>query len=805
MRMRGTVRSLALGVTCATLTAAPVVVLSCDNKKAAPGSPGNSSVWNYAGKTGIGTSYEEYTDKLYENGGASGIISKVWFSITKGIVTETAYGMIHEAQIKDLQFLIVGEGFVDEEKTGTDSRIEYLYRDQEGRPLSLAYRIINTDRQGKYRIEKHVFTDPERNTLFMRTSFRANEDNITPYLIINPHMHNTGSKDVAMVASDGLYAYEANETFMAVHSTARYTKTSAGYVGASDGLTDLKEDGRMDWTYTTTNTQETGNVALTAEFPVLNTESRVFDIAIGFGKSLQEAKDQASGSLDEGYQSVLDKYNGKGEATGWEDYLTSLSNLPNMIANATDGGKLLHASALVLKAQEDKTYPGALIASLSIPWGETASAENSATGYRAVWPRDFYQCAMALLALGDTETPLVSFEYLQQVQVTTETAENRGATGWFLQKTHVNGTLEWISVQLDQTAMPVMLGWKLWKAGVLSDEAMASWYNTMLKGAADFLANGGKVAIRDNEVMIEPPMTQQERWEEQWGYSPSTTAAVITALVAAADIAEKVAGDQKSAASYLEAADAYEQNIENYMFTNTGPYNTGSNNGKYFIRITQNTDPDDGGLLDSRNGRPSLDERKILDAGFLELVRYGVRPADDPDILESLSELDDESREENLRVKYTFTASDGIQYPGWRRYGNDGYGENEEDGTNWGGDRENQRGRVWPFLTGERGHFEMELAKARNQGNLSAGDASRIRNTYVRAMENFANEGLMLSEQVWDGVGTNSTHNFTIGEGTNSATPLAWTHAEYTKLLKSLTDQNTWDSYPIVRDRYWRK
>ncbi len=782
-----------------------VVILSCDNKNVAPGAPGNSSVWSYAGKAGIGTSYEEYTDKQYKDGGASGTISKVWFSVTKGIITETAYGMIHEAQIKDLQFLIVGEAFVDDEKTGTDSKIEYLYQDQEGRPLSLAYRIINTDKEGKYEIEKHVLTDPERNTLFIRTSFKANEDNITPYLIINPHMNNTGSKDVAMVTPDGLYAYEANETFMAVHSTSGYTKTSAGYVGISDGLTDLKADGRMDWAYTITDTQKTGNVALTAEFPVLNSESRVFDIAIGFGKSLQEANDQASGSLEEGYRSVLDKYNGKGEAIGWEDYLASLSNLPSMIANATDGGKLLHASALVLKAQEDKTYPGALIASLSIPWGETASAENSTTGYRAVWPRDFYQCAMALLALGDTETPLVSFEYLQQVQVTTETAENKGATGWFLQKTHVNGTLEWISVQLDQTAMPVMLGWKLWKDGVLSDEAMASWYNKTLKPAADFLVNGGEVAIRENEATIVPPTTQQERWEEQLGYSPSTTAAVITALVAAADIAEKIAGDQKSAASYLEAADTYEQNIENYMFTTTGPYNSGNNDGKYFIRITQNTDPDDGGPLPSRNGRPSLDERKILDAGFLELVRYGVRSADDPYILESLSELDDESREENLRVKYTFTAPDGVQYPGWRRYGNDGYGENEKDGTNWGGNIQNQRGRVWPFLTGERGHFEMELAKARNQGNLSASDASRIRNTYVKAMEYFANEGLMLPEQVWDGVGTNSRHNFTIGQGTNSATPLAWTHAEYTKLLKSLTDQNTWDSYPIVRDRYWKK
>ena len=73
---------------------------------------------------------------------------------------------------------------------------------------------------------------------------------------------------------------------------------------------------------------------------------------------------------------------------------------------------------------------------------------------------------------------------------------------------------------------------------------------------------------------------------------------------------------------------------------------------------------------------------------------------------------------------------------------------------------------------------------------------------YVRAMEYFANESFMLPEQVWDGVGDNSTHNYVTGEGTNSATPLAWTHAEYIKLVKSLTDKNIWDSYSIVKARY---
>lgn len=184
----------------------------------------------------------------------------------------------------------------------------------------------------------------------------------------------------------------------------------------------------------------------------------------------------------------------------------------------------------------------------------------------------------------------------------------------------------------------------------------------------------------------------------------------------------------------------------------------------------------------------------MLDAGFLELVRYGVRSADDPFIEDTLAELDDTGLSDNLRVKYNFTFG-GNSYPGWRRYGNDGYGERTGNGSNYIGSASDQRGRVWPFFTGERGHYELEAAKANNGGAISDTGVAALRDTYVRAMEHFANEGLMLPEQVWDRVGNNNTHTYPTGEGTNSATPLAWTHAEYVKLVKSLTDKATWDSY----------
>jgi glucoamylase len=286
------------------------------------------------------------------------------------------------------------------------------------------------------------------------------------------------------------------------------------------------KDGVMDWTYDYTNQNQPGNVAMMAQLPTLNQgQTSTFNLVVGFGSSYAQATAQADASLSEGYDSLLAKYNGKGNAVGWEDYLASLSNMPAMIANTGDKGKQLYASAFTLKTMEDKENAGALIASLSVPWGDTVNADGFATGYRAVWPRDFYQAAMALLALGDKETPLAAFKYLPKVQVKSNTPGNSGSTGWFLQKTHVDGELEWVGVQMDQTAMPIMLGWKLWKAGILSDSQISNWYPTMLKPAAEFLANGGQVNIsintssgyQSNQRQINPPQTHQERWEEQSG------------------------------------------------------------------------------------------------------------------------------------------------------------------------------------------------------------------------------------------------------------------------------------------------
>jgi glucoamylase len=777
----------------------------------APGAPGTPSVWAYSGKTGIGTAYEPYVQGKYQDT-AENAVSKVWFSVAQGILTETMFGLIHNAQLKELQFIITGNGFVDTEKDNTVSTIEYLHQDAQGRPLSLAYKIVNKDIEGKYQIEKHIFTDPDRDSLMMKVIFTAFEAGITPHLYANPHIDNAGDNDMASVEGQYLIASTAakDSSVMTIKSSLDFVKASVGFVGESDGLSDLKDNGKLDNSYHSTG-DVVGNVALTAQYPSIEVgKSLSFELAIGFGSNKATSLANAQDTLNTGYQAVLSGYLGDDKHLGWKDYLASLAPLNAMSHNTTDQGKLLYASALVLKAQEDKTHSGALIASLSNPWGDTVAAKIPSTGYKAVWPRDFYQCAMAFLAMGDTQTPKVAFEYLKKVQVQQNTAGFTGAPGWFLQKTHVDGEIEWVGVQLDQTAMPIMLGWKLWQAGVFTDEEIITWYHAMLKPAAEFLITGGKVKLDWNDTQITPPSTQQERWEEQPGFSPSTTAAMIAGLVSAHELA-KLAND-KDATRYLEAAKKLEAQLESTMVTQTGlltptdSINSSAQDASqnqikpapYYVRISPKGDPNSNDLLLTNNGKPALDQRLILDGGFLELVRYGVRGASDPIIANTIKIVDDTQLEHNLRLKYEFIAKDGSKVPGYRRYGNDGYGEDTSTGFNYAenGNTPEQRGRVWPFFTGERGHFELALAIANKR--LDAGTKASLIKTYVQGMETFANQGLMLPEQVWDGIGNGERYDYQLGEGTNSATPLAWTHAEYVKLVRSMTDEAVWDYYPKI-------
>lgn len=770
----------------------------------APGAPGAASTWAYAGKTGIGTAYEQYLDGQYQDKAATGPVSKVWFSLAQGILTETMSGLIHEAQLREMQLIVAGPGFVDEEKTATTSQIDYLVKDEQGRPLSLAYKVVNQAKNGKYRIEKHYFTDPSNQSMVVRTYFTPLVEGLTVYTYLDPALNNTGSQDRAEVQQGKVTASEGQHSLTLV-TLPTPRAASVGFVGVSDGLTELKSAKGLSQQYQSTG-DTAGNVAALITMPEVKTgQTAEWQQVIGFGSDAASSQKAAENTLSRGLDQVLAEYNGTGEAIGWQDYLASLQELPTLTSQSTDNGKLLYTSAMVLKAQEDKTHAGALIASLSNPWGDNKSADVAQTGYKAVWPRDFYQVAMAMLALGDQTSPQVAFSYLEKVQVKASTPGFSGTAGWFLQKTHVDGQIEWVGVQMDQTAMPIMLGWRLWQAGILTDAQITNWYQRMLKPAAEFLVSGGPVKIDWNDSTIVPPSTQQERWEEQAGYSPSTMAAIISGLVAASEIAAK-AGDAQAQQRFASAADRFAADLEKLTFTTQGQLkNTAQSDGQYYLRINKDVEVNNHDVWELRNGQAQVTESEGVDGGFLELVRYGVRKADHPAIIASLGELDDEQLAETKRVKYTFKFAEHT-VPGWRRYGHDGYGEDTKTGLAYAkGPNESstaeQRGRVWPIFSGERGHFELSRLLLSDKAPSDQAILP-LRQQYVTAMELFANEGLMLPEQVFDGVGNNDVYQFSVGEGTNGATPLAWSHAEYIKLLRSLQDRQVFDRYTPVAKRY---
>ena len=417
---------------------------------------------------------------------------------------------------------------------------------------------------------------------------------------------------------------------------------------------------------------------------------------------------------------------------------------------STDGGRLFDASYKILMAHEDKLNPGALIASLSIPWGE-AKGDEDLGGYHLVWPRDMVNSATGLLAAGNRETPLRALVFL---------AASQREDGSFPQNFWISGDAYWQGLQMDELSFPILLAWRLRSENALSNFDPYP----MVKMAARFMVLHG-------------PITQQDRWEEVGGYSPSTLAANIASLICASCFA-RARGDDSTADFLNDYADFLRCHIEDWTVTSEGTLHPEITN--HFIRINPSKSAEDYVHPDEAqvfiaNRKPGTQTvfpaKDIVDAGFLELVRYGIFAPDDPLILQSLKVVDHVLK---------FDSQFG---PCWRRYNHDGYGQDEDGGpfVHWG------VGRPWPLLTGERAHFELA--------------AGRDVNSYIKTMESFASENGPIPEQIWDGEDLPESFLFS-GKPTGSAMPLAWAHAEYIKLLRSVNDGKVFDLISEVYDRY---
>jgi glucoamylase len=334
--------------------------------------------------------------------------------------------------------------------------------------------------------------------------------------------------------------------------------------------------------------------------------------------------------------------------------------------------------------------------------------------------------------------------------------------GGFAQNFWIDGGPYWRGIQLDEVALPILLAWQLQRESALQN---FDPYPMILKAAAYLIRHG--------------PVTEQERWEEASGYSPSTLASNIAALIGAAWFARE-RGDYAVATMLEEYADFLECHIEAWTVTTEGALVPGIQ--RHYIRILPE-DVDNANPLEDPNSKvlqiknqpagsqDSFSARDIVDAGFLQLARYGIRRPDDPVIVDSLKVID-----AVLKVNTPVG-------PVWRRYNHDGYGQREDGGpfVGWG------KGRAWPLLTGERGHFE-----------LSAG---RDVKPFIRAIEGFASTTGLLPEQVWDEPDRPAAYMI-LGRPTGSAMPLMWAHAEYIKLLRSVSDNRVFDMIPEVAERY---
>jgi glucoamylase len=693
------------------------------------GKPGIEPRWTHSNKEGVGTAYS-----------AS---SHLWFTIWSGIVTEVYYPTVDRPQLRDVQYLITdGNSFFHEEKRDLTLAVERIS------DHALGYRCTNQDPSGRYTIIKDIIGDPHLPCLLQRTRItgknKAFLQSLKLFALCAPHLEIGGAGNNAYIAianGQRILMTQKDNRWMAMAANVPFLRLSCGYVGASDGWTDL-QNFTMDWEF---DKATDGNVALTGEIDWRR--SNEFTLGIAFGNSEHRAVSNLLQSLGTPFDEHLARYQRQWDAT--------VAHLRPLAKSSRDKGNLYNSSYSLLLAHEDKSFAGALIASLAIPWGE-AKGDNDQGGYHLVWTRDMVNSATALLAAGDNATPLRALIYLAVAQ---------HPDGSFAQNFWVNGDAYWNGVQLDETAFPIMLAWRL-----RCEKGLAEFDPTNL------VRNGAAFLIRNG------PVTQQERWEEASGYSPSTLASNIAALICAA-VFLRENGDEEAALFIEEYADYLESNIEAWTLTTAGSLVDGIST--YYMRIL----PEKVGVLNPAEDKESrvlhianhapgevseFPARNVVDGGFLELVRYGIRDPADPNILATLKVID------------TVLKIDTPQGPAWHRYNHDGYGQGHdgEPFTQFG------VGRVWPLLTGERGHYE-----------LAAGNSSE---QHIRTMEGLASKTGLLPEQSWDEPDRPEIFQW-LGQPTGSAMPLMWAHAEYIKLLRSTADGKVYDAIPEVAQRYLGK
>lgn len=741
---------------------------------AASGGPGAESHFDLARKDCLGT--------------ARNTTSKIWYTVANGVLSDVYAPTIDTTNVETMQYVVTdGSSFTDLQTRDTSYTVS---ADATG----MACTVRATSHRGDYRITSTYLTDPQRDTVLVRSSYTpltAAAQSYKLYVRLDATVGgnggggsgNGGADSATVDTSTGSpvpVSVDTNTTtqavnrdyavpsFLALRSSTGFAKASSGFVGTpSDGLTEL------DATHTLApafDSASSGNVEQTAQLKLPAGGAGAFTLALGFGTSQADAVSTAGASLAAPIGGLLAQYE-----SGWRDYDGALRRPSPLQAGLTPAQRATavseyYLSANVVKASEDKTFPGAIVASLASPWGQAVSAADPANtyfgSYREVFARDLYEAWTALLTDGDIATARDATRFLLLKQ--------QQADGSMPRNSLVNGRTapDSFNIQLDEVAFPILMAYQ---SGLAVDSTL--WPH--IQSAANYLISHG-------------PSAGPERWEEQGGYSPSTIAAEIAGLTAAGAIADQQ-GAADLARVYRATADQYQRSVKGWTVTTNGP----DSPQPYFIRLSKNGDPNAAISYSIGNGGPTLDQRSVIDAGFLELVRLGELSPADPDVARSLAVVDQTIKKS--------TASG----PGWLRYNEDGYGDCKPqpmhactiEGAPWAPSGKGT-GHVWPVLTAERAQQSLATGNAADAGSL------------LTAMTKMTSGVGLVPEQAWDDpnvaaspYGTDPTTasiGMVNGKPDGSASPLTWGAASLVRLTADLSAGTSLETPAITTDRYVR-
>ena len=732
----------------------------------APGGPGALSHFDLARKDCLGT--------------ARNSTSKVWYTVANGLLSDVYYPTVDNTNLETLQYVVTdGSTFTDLQARDMTYAVEAIQGTG-----GMACKVTASDKDGKYSIQTEYITDPNRNSVLMRVAFKPAASNLSLYVRFDPTVNgnggggagNGGADSATVDASTGHPILVASDPVTETNATNRdyaqpvvaaldgsFTEASNGFAGSeSDGIVQL--DSAHALTPTFPDARD-GNVVGTARV-ALDVDGEAV-LALGFGATQEEAVGAAEGSLHVDFDKTSSEYK-----KAWKKYDDTLTKprtekLPGLSsAERKSIEDAYYLSANVIKASEDKTFPGAIVASLASPWGQAISAGDPANtyfgSYREVFARDLYEAWTGLLADGDLATARDATLFLLERQQLPDGSIPRNSL--------VNGKTapNSFGVQLDEVAFPLLMADQLG----MTD---ATLYADHIRPGANFLIAHG-------------PAFGVERWEEQSGYSPSTIAAEIAGLVAAAHLAQ-ANGDPASAAIWLGVADDMQRSIKGWTVTTSGHLST----DPYFIRLSKGGDPNAAISYNVGNGGQTFDQRDVVDAGFLELVRLGELPANDPDVLRSLAIVDS-------TIKTTTSSG-----PGWHRYNGDGYGDGHQDtsglpdGHPWAPSGQGT-GHLWPVLSAERA--EHSLARGDSAGATSL----------LSGMRAFASGVGLIPEQDWEfdhldasPYGTDPTVasiGFDNGRAAGSASPLTWSAASFARLTADLAAKRNVALPAVTNARY---